>query len=99
MRIVTRREYGQACSVAGALDRIGERWSLLIVRDALFGVTRFEEFQRRLGIARNTLTDRLDWLVDHGVLERVPYQESPLRHDYRLTAKGRQRLQAQPAIR
>jgi DNA-binding HxlR family transcriptional regulator len=87
------------CSVARALEVVGDWWSLLIVRDALFGVSRFEEFQRRLGIARNTLTDRLDWLVEHGVLERVPYQESPLRHDYRLTAKGRDLRRVLTAVR
>jgi DNA-binding HxlR family transcriptional regulator len=61
----------------------------LIVRDIFFGVTRFEDIQRRLGIARNTLTDRLDWLCRHGVLTRVPYGDSGNRFDYRLTSKGR----------
>jgi DNA-binding HxlR family transcriptional regulator len=77
------------CSVAQALEVVGEWWSLLIVRDALLGVTRFESFQRRLGIARNVLQDRLERLVDAEVLVRVPYQDNPPRFDYRLTDKGR----------
>lgn len=77
------------CSVARCLDVVGEWWSLLIVRDAFLGVTRFEDFQARLGIARNILTDRLNHLVDHGVLERVAYQQRPLRSEYHLTDKGR----------
>ena len=77
------------CSVASCLDVVGEWWSLLIVRDAFLGVTRFEDFQARLGISRNILTDRLNHLVDGGVLERVPYQDRPPRSEYRLTDKGR----------
>ena len=77
------------CSVAQCLEVIGEWWSMLIVRDTFMGVTRFEEFQRRLGISRNILRDRLNTLVDAGVLVRAPYSEHPLRHDYRLTKKGR----------
>ena len=77
------------CSVARSLEVIGEWWTLLIVRDAFFGVTRFEEFQERLGIARNVLTTRLDTLVDHGVLERRCYDEARGRNDYVLTDKGK----------
>ena len=77
------------CSVAQCLEVIGEWWSMLIVRDAFLGVRRFDDFQARLGISRNILTSRLTSLVDAGVLEKVPYQERPLRHEYRLTAKGR----------
>lgn len=77
------------CSVAQCLEVIGEWWSMLIVRDAFLGVTRFEEFQRRLGISRNILQQRLSTLVEAGVLVRVPYSEHPVRHDYRLTDKGR----------
>jgi DNA-binding HxlR family transcriptional regulator len=77
------------CSVAQTLEVVGDWWSLLIVRDIFFGVTRFDDIQRRLGIARNTLTDRLDWLSDHAVLTRVPYGDSGNRHEYRLTEKGR----------
>ncbi|GAB20703.1 putative HxlR family transcriptional regulator [Gordonia effusa NBRC 100432] len=78
------------CSVAQSLEIVGEWWTLLIVRDALFGVTRFDDFSRRLGIARNVLSQRLDTLVEHGVLVREPYQSSPVRYDYQLTDKGRE---------
>ncbi|MGH9920622.1 MAG: winged helix-turn-helix transcriptional regulator [Nitrososphaerales archaeon] len=77
------------CSVAQCLEVVGEWWSMLLVRDAFMGVTRFEEFQRRLGISRNILQQRLTTLVDAGVLVRVPYSEHPPRDDYRLTDKGR----------
>jgi DNA-binding HxlR family transcriptional regulator len=77
------------CSVAQTLEVVGDWWSLLIVRDIFLGVTRFDDIQRRLGIARNTLTDRLDWLCDHGVVTRVPYNDSAKRFEYRLTEKGR----------
>jgi DNA-binding HxlR family transcriptional regulator len=77
------------CSVAQTLEVVGDWWSLLIVRDIFFGVTRFDDIQRRLGIARNTLTDRLNWLHDHGVVTRVPYGDSANRFEYRLTEKGR----------
>jgi DNA-binding HxlR family transcriptional regulator len=87
---VLRRDYeDQVCSIARALEVVGERWTLLIVRDALLGLRRFDEFQQSLGIARNVLTDRLNRLVDEGVLERVPYSERPVRYEYRLTDKGR----------
>jgi DNA-binding HxlR family transcriptional regulator len=76
------------CSVAQTLEVVGEWWSLLIVRDALLGLSRFDDFQRHLGISRNVLNDRLARLVDQGVLEKVPYQDHPPRHDYRLTPKG-----------
>ena len=76
------------CSIARTLEVIGDRWSILILRDCFRGVRRFDEFQRDLGIARNILTDRLQKLVDHGVLARRPYQQHPPRHEYRLTAKG-----------
>jgi DNA-binding HxlR family transcriptional regulator len=77
------------CSVAQCLEVVGEWWSLLIVRDSFFGVTRFDDFQERLGISRNVLNQRLDHLVQAGVLVKVPYREHPPRHDYRLTDKGR----------
>ncbi len=77
------------CSVAQCLEVVGEWWSMLIVRDASLGVSRFDDFQERLGISRNVLQQRLTHLVDHGVLERVAYQEHPPRYDYRLTEKGR----------
>jgi DNA-binding HxlR family transcriptional regulator len=77
------------CSLAQCLEVVGEWWSMLILRDAFLGVSRFDEFQARLGISRNVLNQRLGHLVEEGVLERVPYQERPPRHDYRLTPKGR----------
>ncbi|MBJ7330332.1 MAG: helix-turn-helix transcriptional regulator [Solirubrobacteraceae bacterium] len=80
---------GENCSIARALELVGERWTLLILRDAFNGVRRFDQFQSHLGIARNVLRDRLQRLVDEGVLERRPYQERPVRHEYRLTPKGR----------
>lgn len=80
------------CSVARALEVVGERWSLLILRDAFYGVRRFDDFQRDLGVARNILSDRLAKLVDQEVLERRPYGERPVRYEYRLTDKGRDLL-------
>lgn len=80
------------CSVARSLEAIGDRWSLLIVRDAFYGLRRFEEFTSDLGIARNVLTDRLNKLVDQGIFEKVAYEHRPLRHEYVLTAKGRDLL-------
>jgi DNA-binding HxlR family transcriptional regulator len=85
-----KRDYeGQNCSIARALEIVGERWTLLIVRDAFLGRSRFEEFQQNLGIARNVLADRLGRLVEEGILERVRYSERPERFEYRLTKKGR----------
>ncbi|MBT2467922.1 winged helix-turn-helix transcriptional regulator [Streptomyces sp. ISL-66] len=77
------------CSIAQALDVVGDWWTLLIVRDAARGVTRFEGFQRELGLSRKVLTERLKLLVETGVLTREPYQERPVRHAYRLTPRGR----------
>jgi DNA-binding HxlR family transcriptional regulator len=83
------RDYeGQLCSIARSLEILGERWTLLIVRDVFRGKRRFEDLQRSLGIARNVLADRLGRLVDEGVLERRRYQERPERYEYRLTEKG-----------
>jgi DNA-binding HxlR family transcriptional regulator len=67
---------------------IGEWWTPMILRDTLMGVTRFEQFQRRLGIARNVLAQRLDALVTRGILEQVKYQERPTRYEYKLTPMG-----------
>jgi DNA-binding HxlR family transcriptional regulator len=84
-----RNDYeNQACSIAGALEVIGERWSLLIVRDVFLGLRRFDELQRDLGIARNVLQARLRRLVELGVLEKHRYHERPERFEYRLTDKG-----------
>ena len=85
-----RRDYeGQDCSIARALEVVGERWTLLIIRDAFLGLRRFDQFQESLGIARNVLTDRLARLVEEGILDRVRYSERPERYEYRLTSKGR----------
>jgi DNA-binding HxlR family transcriptional regulator len=97
---VLKRDYqGQNCSIARALEVVGERWTLLIVRDVFLGLRRFDEFQESLGIARNVLTDRLNRLVEEGILERVRYSERPERHEYRLTAKGRELNIALTALR
>ena len=77
------------CVVASTIDVIGDRWTLLIMRDVFFGVRRFGDFQKDLKIARNVLTDRLQALVSHGILKTVPYEDHPPRHEYRLTDKGR----------
>jgi len=80
----------EVCSIARALEVVGERWSLLIVRNALFaGSTRYSDFQRSLGIATNVLSSRLDGLVDAGVLRRHRYSEQPELFEYLLTDKGR----------
>ena len=77
------------CSVAQCLEVVGEWWSMLIVRDLFLGITRFEDFQQRLGISRNILSQRLDHLLERGVIAREPYCEHPVRYDYRLTDKGK----------
>lgn len=86
------------CALAGALEQVGEWWSLLIIRDAALGLMRFDEFQRSLGIAPNTLASRLKRLVEAGVLTRVRYQDHPPRDAYRLTKKGRELLPAVMAL-
>ena len=78
----------QQCSIARSLELIGERWTILIIRDAFLGIRRFDDFQRNLGIARNVLQARLARLVETGILERVRYQERPERFEYRLSPKG-----------
>lgn len=77
-----------ACSTAQTLEIVGEWWTLLIVRDAFFGVRRFDDFQRRLGLSRSVLTNRLARLVEEGVLETRQYEERPPRVEYVLTKKG-----------
>ncbi len=95
-QIMLGNEYdNQVCSIAGALEVVGERWSLLIVRDVMLGVRRFDRLKESLGIASNVLQRRLERLVDEGVLERRRYQEHPARYEYRLTEKG---LDLWPAI-
>src|SRR5260370_23582838 len=94
------REYqGQNWSIARALEMVGERWTLLIIRDAFLGLRRFDQFQQSLGIARNVLTDRLNWLVGEGILGRVRYSERPIRHEHQLTPKGRHLLLPLTALR
>ena len=84
-----RRDYtGQNCSIAATLELIGERWTLLIIRDAFLGIRRFDDFQASLGIARNVLQARLERLIEQGLLTRVKYHERPPRFEYRLTSKG-----------
>jgi DNA-binding HxlR family transcriptional regulator len=77
------------CPIARSLECVGEWWSILILRDALRGITRFDEFQENLGIAPNTLTRRLNGLVEAGLLERRRYCEHPPRDEYMPTARGR----------
>lgn len=88
--MLNRTYDNQLCSVARTLEVVGERWSLLIVRDVLLGLHRFDQLQGSLGIARNVLTDRLDHLVERGILVRVRYHERPPRFEYRLTDAGRE---------
>jgi len=71
------------------MEVLGERWTFLIVREAFFGVRRFTELQRNLGIARNILSARLQTLVRAGILERIQYSQEPERYEYKLTARGR----------
>ena len=77
------------CSIARAVDLLGDWWTPLVLRECYYGVRRFDDFQRSLGIGRNILTQRLKRLVDEGVLERRQYQDRPVRHEYVLTDKGR----------
>jgi DNA-binding HxlR family transcriptional regulator len=85
-----RRDYeGQNCSIARALEVVGDRWTLLIVRDVSLGRHRFDELLASLGVASNVLADRLSRLVDDGILERSQYSERPPRFEYHLTRKGR----------
>jgi DNA-binding HxlR family transcriptional regulator len=84
-----RSDYAdQNCSIARALEVVGERWTILVLREAFLGTYRFDEIQRHLGVARNVLQARLERLVDAEILKKVRYQERPPRYEYRLTAKG-----------
>jgi DNA-binding HxlR family transcriptional regulator len=80
---------GDGCPIARSLEQIGDWWSLLIIREALFGVRRFGEFQSKLGMARNILSARLRALVDHGILTTAPASDGSAYQEYVLTAKGR----------
>jgi DNA-binding HxlR family transcriptional regulator len=85
-----RKSFGKMpCPIARSLERVGEWWSMLIMRDAFHGLRRFDEFQESLGIAPNMLTRRLDALVEAGLLERHRYSLHPPRDEYRLTDRGR----------
>jgi DNA-binding HxlR family transcriptional regulator len=87
--VVLKRSYeGQVCSMARTLEVVGDRWTLLIVRDIVFGRRRFDELLQSLGVASNVLADRLSRLVAEGILEKVRYSERPERFEYRLTEKG-----------
>lgn len=76
------------CSIARALSVVGDRWTLLVLREAFLGTTRFEDFRAHTGAARHLVAERLTDLVDHGVLDKEPYSDRPPRFEYRLTPKG-----------
>ena len=78
----------ETCSMARSVAVIGDRWTLMLLRDCFLGVRRFEDFERRLGISRSIVAERLKGLVEEGVLRRETYQDRPVRHEYRLTEKG-----------
>jgi DNA-binding HxlR family transcriptional regulator len=82
------REYDQVCSIARTLEVLGERWTLLVIRDVFNGRRRFDQIQENLGVARNVLSTRLALLVEEGILEKRAYQERPPRYEYFLTDKG-----------
>jgi len=77
------------CSVANTVEFLHDSWTMLILRDAFMGIRRFDQFVDSLGIARNTLTSRFEVLIAAGMLEPVPYQDNPVRYEYRLTEKGK----------
>jgi DNA-binding HxlR family transcriptional regulator len=86
---VKRKSFeGDGCPVARSLDEIGDWWSMLIIREALFGVRRFGEFQKKLGLAKNILTVRLRGLVEHGILRTAPASDGSAYQEYVLTPKG-----------
>lgn len=78
----------QPCSIARTIAVIGDRWTMMILRDCFNGSKRFDEFQNSLGISRTIVTHRLSLLLEEGVLKKLPYQEKPLRYEYKLTEKG-----------
>jgi DNA-binding HxlR family transcriptional regulator len=78
----------QVCSIARALEMVGDRWTMLVIREAFMGTRRFDDYQRNLGCARNVLTNRLTRLVEVGILRKERYQERTPRHEYRLTRQG-----------
>lgn len=90
---------GMRCSIAGALELIGDRWALLLIRDLSLGVCRYDDLRESIGIPNATLSERLKHLVAQDIVERVQYQERPPRHEYRLTAKGRDLWKVNIALR
>jgi len=86
--MLPRSYESQRCSIAKTLEIVGDRWTMLVIREAFWGTRRFDDFQRNLGIARTVLTDRLGRLVAEGLLRKERYQEHPERFAYRLTEKG-----------
>ena len=95
----TKSFAGMRCSVAGTLEIIGDRWTLLLLRDFGLGLTRFDDFRESTGIPNGTLATRLKDLESHGIIERVRYQERPPRDEYRLTEKGRDLWTVTTALR
>jgi len=94
-----KRSHDLSCSVARALDDVGDWWSLLVVKEAMLGTRRFVDFQQSLGIARNILCNRLERLVDNGVLNKHDVGEHGVRYEYRLTDKGRDLFTVITALR
>ena len=90
---------GMRCSIAGALELIGDRWALLLIRDLSLGLCRYDELRESIGIPNATLAERLKHLIAQGIIERSRYQDRPPRHEYRLTAKGRDLWKVNAALR
>lgn len=90
---------GMRCSIAGALEHIGDRWSFLLIRDLFFGLDRFEDLRASTGIPTATLASRLKHLVSSGIAERIPYNDRPPRLEYKLTPKGRDLWKVSVALR
>jgi len=90
---------GMRCSIAGALELIGDRWSLLLIRDLSLGLSRYDDLRESTGIPAATLAARLKHLTQHGIVEKCRYQERPPRDEYRLTAKGRDLWKVSVALR
>jgi DNA-binding HxlR family transcriptional regulator len=90
---------GMRCSIAGALEAIGDRWAVLVLRDLAAGICRYDDLRASSGIPTTTLATRLKHLEQHGIVERVPYQDHPPRHEYRLTEKGRDLWTVTTALR
>ncbi len=89
---------GMVCSIAGVMAAIGDRWGLLILRDLVFGLSRFDEFRQSSGITNATLSDRLKHLEANGLIERKRYQANPERYEYLLTPKGWQIAPLMPVL-